>query len=115
MSTQAPRNTEEHGQVLQFPSRKAPKASAFSNLSRRNQPEAAHAVRDLGRFSHATSEHDDFSHRMKMNALAGAVLLILIGGGLWIVDAMTEMRKNQDCALSGRRNCTTIAAPINTR
>lgn len=116
MSTQAPRDNEEHGKVLKFPTRKAAAVPhAFSNLSRQNLPDPAPAVRDLTRFSSAADEHDDFSHRMKMNALAGAVLLLLIGGGLWIIDVMTEMRKNQDCALSGRRNCTTISVPENAR
>ncbi len=115
MSTRAPRNNEEHGRVLQFTPRKAPKPHAFSNLSRQNLPDASPPVRDLSKFSHAANEHDDFSHRMKMNALAGAVLLVLIGGGLWIVDVMTQVRKNQDCVLSGRRNCASISVPETTR
>ena len=114
MSTEAPHN-EEHGRVLQFTPRKAAKPHAFSNLSRENSLDSGPAVRDLNKFSHPASEPDDFSHRMKMNALAGVVLLVLIGGGLWIVDVMTQMRKNQDCALSGRRNCTPISVPESTR
>jgi len=37
------------------------------------------------------------------------------GGGLWIVDVMTQMRKNQDCVLSGRRNCAQISMPESAR
>jgi hypothetical protein len=115
MSTEAPHNTQEPGRVLPFTPRKAPKSHAFSNLSRQSLPNAASAVRDLSKFSQPASEPDDFSHRMKMNALVGVVLLVLIGGGLWIVDVMTQMRKNQDCALSGRRNCTPISLPESAR
>ena len=112
MDTKAPRNSEDPGRVLQFTPRKAPKSHAFSNLSRQNmQPDDA-AVRDLSKFTKSGNESDDFSHRMKMNALAGIVLVALVGGGLWIVDVMAQMRKDHDCALSGRRNCTQISLPV---
>jgi len=52
---------------------------------------------------------------MKMNALAAIVLLALLGGGMWIVDVMTQLRKNQDCALSGRRDCTVYVMPSGSR
>ena len=115
MTTEAPRNDDEHGVVLQFPPRKASKPHAFSNLARQDAVDAAQPVRGLGKFAHSGSEPDDFSHRMKMNALAGLVLIVLIGGGLWVVDMMTQMKKNQDCALSGRRNCAQISIPDGTR
>jgi len=31
--------------------------------------------------------------------------------GVWMADKIAEMRKNQDCVLSGRRNCTPIDVP----
>ena len=117
MSTEAPHNTEEHGRILKFTPRvPAPKPHAFSNLSRPSRADAGSAVRDLSKFSRpAEHEPDDFSHRMKMNALALVMLVILIGSGMWIVEVMTQMRKDQDCALSGRRNCTQISIPAETR
>ena len=115
MSTEAPRNNDEHGVVLQFTPRKAPKSHAFSNLARQNAADAGQPVRGLDQFANPARDPDDFSHRMKMNALAGLVLVVLIGGGLWIVDVMTQMKKTQDCALSGRRNCAPIAIPDNAR
>ena len=114
MSTETPHN-DEHGRVLQFTPRKAPKSHAFSNLSRQNLPNTGPPVPNLDKFSRPEDEPDDFAHRMKMNALAGIVLLVLIGGGLWIVDVMTQMRKNQDCVLSGRRNCAQISMPESAR
>jgi hypothetical protein len=61
-------------------------------------------VENLDRFER-TQDDDDYRHRMIMNGLALAVTIVLIGGGIWIANSMAEMRKNQDCYLSGKRNC----------
>lgn len=116
MSTETPHKTEETGRVLRFTPRAVPpKPHAFSNLSRKAAPAADSAVRDLTKFSHSHGEPDDFSHRMRMNALAVIVLIVLIGAGIWIVEVMTQMRKDQDCALTGRRNCAPITLPATSR
>jgi len=67
-------------------------------------------VRDLTEFERGDTD-DDYRHRMAMNALGLLVTILLILAGIWLVDKIAEMRKNQDCYLSGRRNCTTIEAP----
>jgi hypothetical protein len=41
--------------------------------------------------------------------LAGAV--VLIGGGIWLVNAMLDARRADDCMSSGRRNCNPIEVP----
>ena len=41
--------------------------------------------------------------------LAGAV--VLIGGGIWLVNAMLDARQADECMSSGRRNCTPVSAP----
>ena len=137
MTSEAPKNVdpepEERGRILQFAPRPAAKpavasrfsgnksagqkTSAFANLSRdAEMPRGSgSSVRGLEKYSREADDQDDFSHRMKMNALAAIVLLALIGGGMWIVDVMTQMRQNQDCVLSGRRNCTAIAQPSGSR
>jgi hypothetical protein len=126
MSTEAPQNTEESGRILPFTPRAAPpKPHAFSNLARKSRSPSNHvppthasansSVRDLSKFSEPRNEPDDFSHRMRMNAMAVIVLAVLIGSGMWIVDVMAQMRRDQDCALSGRRNCTPIAIPDTSR
>lgn len=56
-------------------------------------------------------EDDDFRHRMTTNAVAIVAVLLLVIAGVWIADTMAMMRKNQDCVLSGRRNCTQVEAP----
>ena len=53
-------------------------------------------------------EQDDYRHRMMMNGAALLVVLLLTVAGIWIANKMAEMRKNQDCVLSGRRDCTPV-------
>jgi hypothetical protein len=36
---------------------------------------------------------------------------VLIGAGLWLVDAMIAAKKADECMSSGRRNCSPIEAP----
>ncbi len=47
--------------------------------------------------------------------LANLVLLIgflvLVGGGIWLVDAMLDARRADECISSGRRNCNPIEVP----
>ncbi len=62
-----------------------------------------------------TSERDDYRHRMTMNAAAVAVTLVLMLVGVWLTTSIAQMRKNQDCVLSGKRGCTPVAAPRNQR
>lgn len=64
---------------------------------------------DLSQYEHS-DEPDDYRHRMWMNVAGFVALALLVGAGLWIADTMAAMRKNQDCVLSGRRNCAPIEA-----
>lgn len=64
-------------------------------------------VDDLAKYEHA-ADGDDYRHRMIVNAAAFLFVIALIGAGLWLANTMTQMRKNQDCVLSGRRGCTPI-------
>lgn len=45
--------------------------------------------------------------------LVGAV--ILVGGGIWLVNALVDARKSEECFESGRRNCAPIEVPERTR
>ncbi len=51
---------------------------------------------------------DNYRHRMMVNFAALAVTIALASAGIWLAIQIAEMRKNQDCYLSGRRNCTPI-------
>ncbi len=61
-------------------------------------------VENLERFERTEGE-DDYRHRMLMNAMAAGVVIAMIAGGIWIANSMALIRKNQDCVLSGKRNC----------
>jgi hypothetical protein len=87
---------EPEGRILPFRRR----GSLFTPPTPR--PESP--VEDLSRFER-TETDDDYRHRMVMNAAAAAVTIALIAGGIWIANSMAQMRKNQDCVLSGRKNC----------
>jgi hypothetical protein len=67
-------------------------------------------VEDLGKFEGADSE-DEYRHRMRMNALALLVTVVLGTAGIWLVGKLADLRKQQDCYLSGRHNCAPINAP----
>jgi len=62
-------------------------------------------------------EEDDDDHRYRMlsNIIGVALIAILIGTGVWLAHAIADMRKMQDCVLSGRRNCAPIELPASSR
>ena len=64
-------------------------------------------VDDLAKFERGEGS-DDYRHRMIVNIVAFVFVLALIGAGLWLADTMAQMRKNQDCVLSGRRGCSPV-------
>lgn len=49
--------------------------------------------------------------RMMINIGIAVFLAALIGGGIWLANTMVDVRKTQDCVLSGRRNCAPIETP----
>jgi hypothetical protein len=64
-------------------------------------------VDDLTKFERG-AEADDYRHRMIVNAVVFLFVIALIGAGLWLADTMASLRRNQDCALAGHRNCVPI-------
>ena len=52
---------------------------------------------------------------MAVNAAAGLFVLVLIGVALWLANSIADMRRNQDCVLSGRRGCTPVEYDRNVR
>ena len=97
--------SEPQGQVLPFRQRGSP-------VARNALPPP---VPDLEKYEHAPEEPDDFRHRMLMNGLGLVATVVLIVTGLWIADVMAHMRKDQDCVLTGRRGCTPIDVPVQSR
>jgi hypothetical protein len=105
MTPQEPLRTEERGRVLAF--RPRPARSRNDKLLREH---ARSPVPDLSRFQRLPHD-DDYRHRMLMNALAFAVLSVMVFFGVWIAENMTERAKTQDCILLDRTNCAPIPVP----
>ena len=58
---------------------------------------------------HEPPETEADRRRANIALLIGAV--ILIGGGIWLVNALLDARDAQICMETGRRNCNPIDVP----
>lgn len=41
--------------------------------------------------------------------------IVLSAAGIWLLGSMADLRKTQDCAAQGRRNCATMEIPPPSR
>jgi hypothetical protein len=107
--TPSPSPDDDH-RVVSFPRSPGRKPAAEGRLRE------ASPVGGLEKFERGgESETDEYRHRMMANGAAAAITVALILAGLWIADALSTMRKNQDCVLSGRRGCTPVEVPLQPR
>ena len=57
-------------------------------------------------------DHPETERQRTMINIGIAVFLaVLIGAGIWLANTIVDVRKTQDCVLSGRRNCAPIETP----
>jgi hypothetical protein len=49
--------------------------------------------------------------RRLANIVLLVLLAVLIGGGVWLANAMYEKRMLDDCLAQGRRNCAPVDVP----
>jgi len=97
---------EDDHRVLRFrPRHGAPTAQ---RPARRDQATSEPPIEHLGKYEGGDRD-DDYRHRMLTNLAALVITLLLAAAGAWLAIKIAEMRKSQDCFLSGRRNCTPIA------
>ena len=54
---------------------------------------------------------EDECHRGIENAVMLGFFVVLVAAGIWLLATMADVRKAQDCAAQGRRNCATIDTP----
>jgi hypothetical protein len=94
----APRPEDEKGRILSF--RQGVQA---------RRPQGS-PVEDVGKYARS-EEPDNYRQRMFNNALAFAFCILLVAIGVWLATTIAEMRRNQDCVLSGRRNCAQVNVP----
>ena len=54
---------------------------------------------------------EDEGNRAIENAVMLAFFAVLVAVGIWLLATMADVRKVQDCAGQGRRNCAAIDVP----
>jgi hypothetical protein len=54
---------------------------------------------------------DEEADRRLTNIVLAVGFVVLVGGGIWLANAMIDARKADECISSGRRNCNPIEAP----
>ena len=54
---------------------------------------------------------EDEGNRWIENAVMLGFFAVLVAAGIWLLGTMADVRKAQDCAGQGRRNCATIDVP----
>jgi len=53
-------------------------------------------------------DEDNDGNRAVENAVMIGFFLLLVAAGVWLLSTMADVRKVQDCAAQGRRNCGTV-------
>ena len=101
MSSNVPRPEDDRGRILPFQRR---------GRNPVRLPPTETPVEDVGKYARS-DEPDNYRQRMINNGLALAFCLVLVAIGVWLATTIAEMRRNQDCVLSGRRNCAQLNVP----
>jgi hypothetical protein len=63
----------------------------------------------------ASDKDSDEGNRTVENMVLAGFFVILVAAGIWLLGTMADVRKAQDCAAQGRRNCQTIEVPERSR
>lgn len=112
MTAERPSDNETMGRVILLRPRRP--ASPPSRVDSTRKPIRPAPVGDLSRYEQV-DDRDDYRYRMIANGLALVVCVVLVCAGLWIADTMADIRKSQDCALTGRAGCTPLDLPVRSR
>jgi hypothetical protein len=96
------------GQILKFEPRRTERQSLTADAT---QP-IDEDIDDFARFEQEQDEPIDYRHRMIMNLIALAILVLLVGLGVWIAHTISDLQREQDCLVQGRSNCAPIELPI---
>jgi hypothetical protein len=94
-----------------------PRVSPASDHARRQEAPPSSGgslLDDLSQYERPAG-HDDYRHRMVTNVVAFTFCALLILAGVWLVNKMAEIRKNQDCVLAGHRDCRPVDVPARDR
>ncbi len=61
------------------------------------------------------TEDEDERDRRATNIFLLIAAVIFVGIGIWLVNAMVDSRKTEECLESGQRNCSPINVPDRNR
>jgi hypothetical protein len=123
VSSDAPQPTGQGDRVVTLRPRKGVsegRASRLSVIDPRHDPAWLREQRNdqacvLEAEDSKEEDAADSRYRTLTNVIGVALIAILIGTGVWLAHAIADMRKMQDCVLSGRRNCAPIELPSSSR
>jgi hypothetical protein len=59
----------------------------------------------------ARDEPEDERDRRVSNVVLLVAFAAVVGAGIWLVNAMVDQRRLDDCVAQGRRNCAPIEVP----
>jgi len=104
---------DDDHRVVPFRPRRPP-APAGQGWPRQAQQPRNEPVEGLEKYERGESD-DDYRHRMLVNLAALAFTIVLSIVGIWLTMQIADMRKTQDCILSGRRNCSPIDVNLQDR
>ncbi|NPU15335.1 hypothetical protein HL666_31675 [Bradyrhizobium sp. 83002] len=113
MKTQRPIAAEEEHRVVPFrprngSARRVTEAGSANPNPPVPLPRREPAQLDLSRYEQMREEPDDFRHRILANIAAIAFTVALTAIGIWLAMSIADLRKTQDCLLTGRRDCARI-------
>ena len=60
-------------------------------------------------------EPEEEGNRAVENAVMFGFFAVIVAAGIWLLGTMADIRKVQDCAAQGRRNCATVEFPERAR
>jgi len=101
----------ETGRIVLFPTRLSP---ATGKRPKHVGKLAKARIADLRKYEQG-AEPDDYPHRMAINAVAFAFMVLLTCAGIWLAEQLALSHKQQDCVFSGRKNCVDVDAQIRNR
>jgi len=105
------RDAGPFGKVLRF----EPRGPANPLLTSSTPQPIDDELDEFARFEQEKDEPIDYRHRMIMNLIALAILVSLVGAGVWIADTISELQREQDCLMQGRSNCAPIEVPASVQ
>jgi hypothetical protein len=85
-----------------------PRAPGASGGARRRPHPARPSLEGLAKYEGGDEQEDTYRHRMMVNLAALAFTIALALAGVWLAIQIADLRKNQDCVLSGRRDCAPV-------